>query len=63
MQPFEAHIPYMLQFFQDYEISGMDWIEFSWKDTPDLISFRLDSSGKYSTMVELILFPTIIFVG
>jgi hypothetical protein len=47
MQAFESHIPYLLQFFQDFEISGMDWVELDWRPTPFLVSFRLDSSGKY----------------
>jgi hypothetical protein len=47
MQPFESHLPFLLQFFQDYEISGMSWIHFDWSLNPSLASFRLDSSGRY----------------
>jgi hypothetical protein len=47
MQPFESHIPYLLQFFQDYEVSGMDWIDLDWNLNSSLVSFRLDLSGIY----------------
>lgn len=26
MQPFESHVPYLLQFFLDYEVYGMGWL-------------------------------------
>jgi DNA polymerase zeta len=29
MQPYEAHVPYLLQFFMDYNISGMNWLHAS----------------------------------
>lgn len=61
MQLFESHIPFMLQLFQDYEISGMGWIDFDWKNSPELVSFRQDFSGKYSGTVSFsgfIPFPT-----
>jgi hypothetical protein len=58
MQPFESHIPYLLQFFQDFEISGMGWVSLEWTLTPFLASFRLDTSGKYLT--SLVRFLSII---
>jgi hypothetical protein len=58
MQPFESHIPYLLQFFQDFEISGMGWVSLEWTLTPFLTSFRLDTSGKYLT--SLVRFLSII---
>ena len=49
MQPFESHIPYLLQFFQDFELSGMDWIHFDWNSKLTLVNFRSDSLGIFST--------------
>ena len=28
MQTFESHVPYLLQFFLDYDIVGMGWLHF-----------------------------------
>lgn len=28
MQPFESHVPFLLQFFLDYEVYGMGWLHF-----------------------------------
>ena len=26
MQPYEAHVPYLLQFAMDYDVPGMGWL-------------------------------------
>ena len=41
MQPFEAHLPYSLQFLMDHNLYGMDWVDFR------RVAFRLPCLGIY----------------